>query len=109
MSLKIRMIMALVLSAAALGFAAIAAPDYMSAVSAAKAAHSNPPATPPAMMFAALLGLGSWLSVVTVQWRNRQFGWLVASVVLSYISIIAYAIINLHRLGSSSLSPVKAG
>jgi hypothetical protein len=107
MSVKSRMIFALVLAGAALACAAFAAPDYFAAANAARAAHTNPPTASAGMMVASLLGLGSWLAVVTVQWRNRQFGWVVASVVFSYLGIIAYSILNLTRSGSSAV-PAEA-
>jgi hypothetical protein len=106
MSLKARMILTLVLAGAAVVFAAFAAPDYFHAVSAAKAAHVRPPTAPTGMMIASLLGLASWLSVVSVQWRNRQFGWVMASFLLSYLGVIAYAVLSLVRLNAR---PAAAG
>ncbi|MET8266658.1 hypothetical protein ABZU92_22030 [Micromonospora arida] len=96
MSVSIRMVVTLV-AAAALVCGLIAAPDYLSTVHAARAVHGQPPAAPMLMMIGSLLGLLSWVSAVSVQWRNRQFGWIVASIVLSYVGVITYAVLTLSR------------
>jgi hypothetical protein len=100
------MVLALVLAVTALVCAAVATPGYFAAVSAATTAHAKPPSAPAGLMVASLLGLVSWLTVVVQQWRERQFGWVVASFLLSYIGVIAYAVVRLSR---SSRPTVPAG
>jgi hypothetical protein len=102
MTVKIRMGAAFLLGLAAVAILIVAAPDYFAEVRTAMAAHSTKQPTAPALVVVgSFMGLASWLLVVHQQWRKRQYGWIVASFLLSYLAVIAYSATSLFRPSAS--------
>lgn len=92
MNLRVRMVLVLVLAGVTVTSLAIDGPAYYQAIHAAVLAHQKVMPKPPSLlMMTSLFGLAAWLLAVYQQWRRRQFAWIVASFVLSYLAVIAYA------------------
>lgn len=98
-STRTRMGAALALVAVALGTVVTALPSYLEVVrrGLADPAAGAAPAAPAALMWGALAGLAALVLVVVEQRRRQEYGWLVASVLLSYAGITAYAVRTLLR------------
>lgn len=96
MSTRVRMVLVLILAGVTVTCLAVDGPAYYHAVHAAVLAHQKAMPQPPSLlMLTSLFGLAAWLIAVIQQWRRRQFAWIVASFVLSYLAVIAYAAVTL--------------
>ena len=88
-----RMAAALVLSVIALSCLALVMPEYVANLREAMATRT--PVTQevsPLVALGSLAGLAAFVLVVVEQWRNREYGWIVASFVLSYLAVVTYAV-----------------
>jgi prolipoprotein diacylglyceryltransferase len=85
-------------SLTATGFV-IDGPAYFHAVSQTLHAHgaAAKPREPTLLIVATFSGLAAWLLAVIHQWKRRQVRWIIASFVLSYFAVSAYAVTTLIR------------
>jgi hypothetical protein len=96
------MVSSLALSVGAMACAVIGVPPYLAAVKAQSAlVRSGGPIhqvdTPPVLQLGISCGLLALVLVLVQQWRRRQYGWMAASLLLSYIGIGSYAVATLGR------------
>lgn len=109
MSVKVRMGAAFVLALGTVAILIVTGPEYYGALQAAIAAHSpTHPTAPPLMVASSFMGTAAWLLVVHQQWRQRQFGWVVASFLLSYVAVIGYSAKSLFSLFRPSVTHATA-
>lgn len=96
MSLRSRMVLVLGLVAVAVVTLVLGLPPYLREV---REGLGDPAAVqaPAAFLWGGVAGLAALVLVLREQHRRREYGWVVASLVLSYLAIAAYAVRLLLR------------